>query len=448
MRDIIEKNEGKLTTLRFIGFCLMAIGVLSLMICSFETEPPVANVIAVSFFITMLGFSLAFPSLLEGSEGLSTMRIVVFMMTNVICMLMLKIGWASGIKSLENIGIDQYWVGIIAFTFGAKATQSFFESRIAVPKHDAKSAAPSLELTNAELVKLAIAQNGQFLKVKFPNILTLSDAVQDSGLVESHVVAIYIRDDNDGGIPPALKIKMPDGSDRTIQTEIIKGTGKARIQYSQLETDVSAEAHPTYFGSVCCMVRSKTDHTFKGIVTSGHIYSYGRYDDFHNGILHPSLQTRVILDGDIAASWSHKMLNEQQDLAIAKIDDGLVEDPTYQKFNNAFYTVGDKDVKTAFANITMLSREGKTTQAYIIDYNVGLDVSYKQVDSFKSNVILVGSTNDRQTARPISVGGDSGSCIYHTETRQLIGILLGRANNFSLVLPIEETLKNFNLETI
>jgi hypothetical protein len=49
------------------------------MICSFNTGATVANVIAVSFFITMLGFSLAFPSLLEGSEGLSTMRIVVFM---------------------------------------------------------------------------------------------------------------------------------------------------------------------------------------------------------------------------------------------------------------------------------------------------------------------------------------------------------------------------------
>ncbi|MET0571138.1 MAG: hypothetical protein ABWZ79_06905, partial [Pedobacter agri] len=414
----------------------------------FEIEPPVANVVAVSFFVTMLGFSLAFPSLLEGGEGFSTMRIVVFMMTNVICMLMLKIGWADGIKSLEQIGINQYWVGIIAFTFGAKATQSFFESRMSVAKQDAKDGTATLSFTNSELAKLAIAQNGQFLKVKFPNILTLSDTVQDFSTSESHVVAIYLRDENDGGIPSTLQIKIPDGTEKTIQTEIIKGSGKARIQYSQLETDVSTQAHPSYFGSVCCLVRSKTDLSFKGVVTSGHIYSYGRYDDFHNGPLHPSLQTPVLLDGNIAAKWSHKMLNEQQDLAVARIDEGYADDPAYQRFNNAFYIVADKDVKTPFSNVTMISREGKTTHAFIIDYNVGLDVSYKQIDSFKSNVILVGSTNDRQTARPISVGGDSGSCIYHTETRQLIGILLGRANNFSLVLPIEETLKNFNLETI
>lgn len=448
MRDIIEKNEGRLTFLRIIGFSLMAIGIASLMICSFKTDPPVANIVAISFFITMLGFSLAFPSLLEGNEGLSTMRIVVFMMTNVICMLMLKVGWASGIKTLEDIGIDQYWVGIIAFTFGAKATQSFFESRMAVPKEIKATGTAALEYSNADIAKLAIAQNGQFLKVKFPNILTISDAIDNPSIPESHVVAIYLKDKNDGGIPSSLQVKMPDNTTKIIQTEIIKGTGKAKIQYSQLNTNVSDDEHPKYFGSVCCFVKSKTDPNFKGVVTSGHIYSYGRFDDFNNGELDDNHQTPVILDGQADGKWTHKMLNNEQDLAVVQIDKVAAEDSNLQKFNNAFYTVGDKDVKTPLANITMLSRQGKTKQAFIIDYNVGLDVTYKQGDSFKANVILVGSTNDRQTARPISVAGDSGSCIFHTDTKQLIGILLGRADNFSLVLPIEETLKGFNLETV
>src|SRR4051812_17999823 len=129
MRDIIQKNEGKLTLLRIIGFGLMVFGTLALTICSFCSGDKVPGVVSVSFFITMLGFSLAFPTMLEGNEGLSTMRIVVFMVTNVVCMLLLKIGWASGVTSLGQIGVDQYWVGIIAFTFGAKATQSFFESK-------------------------------------------------------------------------------------------------------------------------------------------------------------------------------------------------------------------------------------------------------------------------------------------------------------------------------
>ena len=57
------------------------------------------------------------------------MRIVVFMITNVICLLLIKIGWETG--DLKEIGVDQYWVAIIAFVFGAKATQAFFESKMA-----------------------------------------------------------------------------------------------------------------------------------------------------------------------------------------------------------------------------------------------------------------------------------------------------------------------------
>ncbi|MFX6311328.1 hypothetical protein ABTF78_19545, partial [Acinetobacter baumannii] len=48
------------------------------------------------------------------------MRIIVFMFANVICMLLLKIGWGKDISSLEDIGLNGYWMGVIAFLFGAK----------------------------------------------------------------------------------------------------------------------------------------------------------------------------------------------------------------------------------------------------------------------------------------------------------------------------------------
>jgi hypothetical protein len=88
----------------------------------------------------MLGFAFAFPELLRDStKGLSTMRIVVFMIVNVICILLLKIGWDQ--PSLKAIGLDQYWMGVIAFVFGAKATQTYFESKLAVPGAIAANAA-------------------------------------------------------------------------------------------------------------------------------------------------------------------------------------------------------------------------------------------------------------------------------------------------------------------
>src|SRR4029079_3337824 len=130
----------------------------------------------ISFFIIMLGMAFAFPSLLKGrGKEVSTMRIVVFMMVNVICLLLIKIGWDPRIKSLSEIGLDQYWMGVIAFVFGAKALQSYFESKMAVPKETPKSGMAAVDYNNADIAKLAVEQNQQFLKIKFPNILSVSD---------------------------------------------------------------------------------------------------------------------------------------------------------------------------------------------------------------------------------------------------------------------------------
>ncbi|MFX6036218.1 hypothetical protein ABTE74_22795, partial [Acinetobacter baumannii] len=64
------------------------------------------------------------------------------------------------------------------------------------------------------------------------------------------------------------------------------------------------------------------------------------------------------------------------------------------------------------------------------------------------NIISIGSTNDRTTSQSVSVGGDSGSCVYHKASGKLIGLLLGGNNKFTFVLPIQETLNSFNFKTI
>ncbi len=443
MRDFIDKKEGKLTIIRFVGFCMMMLGVLALIACSFSLDEKVPKIVAIAFFITMLGFSMAFPSLLEGNEGLSTMRIVVFMVTNVVCMLLLKIGWANGITSLEQAGIDQYWVGIIAFTFGAKATQSFFESKMAVPKESASTGVSALNFNSADIARMALSQNAQFLKDKFPNILSVSDAVKDAG--ESHVIAIYLKDKNTVDIPSQLEVLMPDGTKKTIDTEIIKDTGMPRIQYSQLDTQIASDVDMKYPGSLCCAVRSVDG--FRGVVTSAHINTFGMYE-LYNGVLNPDKQTPVFFNGDLGGKWIFKILNSTQDLAVVSLDPAQAESSNLKKFKDKYHKVVDADVKTSIPNIRMLSRNNKTIEGYIIDYNVGLDVGYSDGSHYKKNIILVSTTRDRQQAQPISEDGDSGSSIFHIETGSLIGILLGTAKNFSLVLPIEATLKSFNLTTV
>lgn len=139
-RDLIQRDEGKLTYVQLFGFVLIILGIIyfasfllpSGFIDFLPTlkldDSPETGGVAIAFFTTMLGVAFGFPDMLKGQTGeISTMRIIVFMFSNVLCMLILKIGWNK--NSLAEIGFDGYWMGVVAFLFGAKATQSFFESR-------------------------------------------------------------------------------------------------------------------------------------------------------------------------------------------------------------------------------------------------------------------------------------------------------------------------------
>ena len=133
-RKLIHNAEDKISVLQIIGFVVILSALIYLIIEQLlgKLDDKGGGIIAMDFFAIMLGVAFAFPELLRDSnKGLSTMRLVVFMMVNVICILLLKIGW--GQTSLEGIGLNQYWMGVIAFVFGAKATQTYFESKLAVP---------------------------------------------------------------------------------------------------------------------------------------------------------------------------------------------------------------------------------------------------------------------------------------------------------------------------
>jgi drug/metabolite transporter (DMT)-like permease len=169
-RKLLHCSEEKISYLQIIGFAIILAGLVGLVYLFVEQLPGKINastsggidgktqniyetgggIIAIDFFAIMLGFAFAFPDLLRDSnKGLSTMRIVVFMMINVICILLLKIGW--GQPHLKDIGLDQYWMGVIAFVFGAKATQTYFESKLSVPPAAPPPPSPQGELDGCGL---------------------------------------------------------------------------------------------------------------------------------------------------------------------------------------------------------------------------------------------------------------------------------------------------------
>lgn len=448
---------------RILGYALLIFGVVNLLYrTAFLKDLVVTTIgefIALNFFIIMLGISLIFPSLLQDrNQGLSTMRITVFMMTNVICLLLLKLGWNA--PNLKSIGLDEYWMGMIAFIFGAKAAQTYFERKNGAVKGnedvkdtsgkvEEKSSAgmSTVEFSNAELAKLAVIQNEQYLKLKFPNILSVSDAVHDLNNPESHVVALYLKDDKAEGIPDKLEIKMPDGSVRTIGVELVQNMGIGEIHISQKNNNVSDISSPLYQGSICCKVKSTTNPNFVGIVTSGHIYSNGHRLNM-GGILSNEQQKVTLIDQTKSGKWFLQVINNQQDLAVAQLDNNTNSDSQYQSFAVGYYTVSDNDVNQPEPNVTIISKGNKIRDAFIIDYNIALDINYHTETIYMNKIILIGSNPNRDKSQSLSEGGDSGSCVYEKSTMKLIGMLLGGNNKFSFILPIEKTLDYYNLQPI
>ncbi|HYG14268.1 MAG TPA: hypothetical protein VEC12_00840 [Bacteroidia bacterium] len=298
----------------------------------------------------------------------------------------------------------------------------------------------------ADIALYAAEQNEESLKNQHPNIASVSNSVTRVNGVSTNVVTIYTKDNDTTGMPTELEAKMPDGTIERIATEIITGLGDSKVHFSQVN-NVSNSNTATFLGSICCAVKSTTDPGFLGVLTSAHIYTGGIYQDL-NGVFDENSQGVAVFNGTPAGIWYLGVLGLKQDLAVVKVNAGQLVDNNYKSFTNGFYAVSNADVQTENPNITVISQNFFTRTAFVVDYNVGLDINYNGIDKFKKNILLIGSTNNRETSKTVSKSGDSGSCVYHSATGKLIGMLLGGNDKFSFVLPIQNTLDLFNLKTI
>ena len=264
-RDLIKKDEGKLTYVQLFGFVLIILGIIyfaSFLLPSGIIdilpflkldEHPESSEVPIAFFTIMLGVAFAFPEMLKGqTKDISTMRIIVFMFANVICMLLLKIGW--GKNSLSEIGLDGYWMGMIAFLFGAKATQSYFEN--------AKSLLPSnqqiptskeqIPISKIAIAQIAKVQNEEKLHVQFPSIEFASDTLKDG----ESCLTLYLKDDNIKGIPSFVNAEINETNIVKVQTEIITNIGEGKPHLAQLTNNIADTNTPQFLGSICCLVES------------------------------------------------------------------------------------------------------------------------------------------------------------------------------------------------
>ena len=296
--------------------------------------------------------------------------------------------------------------------------------------------------SKSEIAARAVLQHGAALQEKFPNIVSISDAVKGK---DDYVIAIYVRDGNTESIPAVLTVSMPDGIKAEIATEIVANVGTAIPHVSQQTTNISDSNAPAYTGSICCFVASTSVPGFIGAVTCGHVLSQGSFNDM-GGILEVPQAGTALLGGAPDAYWCFQQMQYSQDLAIAQLQNQNLLSADYLSFAAGYYPVTKNDVQTPAANIRLVAGS-KQCDGYILDFNIAFEVAY-ETPRYVGGIILIGSTNNKDTSLTLSTEGDSGGCVYHIATGKLIGILVGGNDKFSLVLPVEETLTSFNFKLI
>jgi len=142
----METTKQTLTLGTIIGLVLIALGFIGFLIELIPFGTKISqnenlvqftsgSIPAASFLSIMIGFVFYFPSMLEEAKGeVSTMRIIVFAVVMVFCMLYIKTGWETA--SFQKLSIDDTWVYILGLAFGSKAFQKFAEVKEDVAKKD------------------------------------------------------------------------------------------------------------------------------------------------------------------------------------------------------------------------------------------------------------------------------------------------------------------------
>ncbi len=401
-RKLIDKQESKVSILQLVGFLLMilSIGYLLINLFWFTVNP---QDIAVNFFIIMLGFAFAFPSLLKGNDGLSTMRIVVFMMTNVICMLLLKIGWADNITSLSQIGLDQYWMGVIAFVFGAKATQSFFESKLAVAqslpqaqKESNISDQSNLPIANTNIITEAIKVKGKEWVNSFPNVTGFSVGTKNTNGQQTNKAALIFKvtDKKDnlefGSIPEFITYTAQDGNAYKIQTDVLQ-EGKTKAHNGGIKSDLQpfplgnsiSRRFDNATGSIGLVLKKDGDLNSDYIMSCYHVFcdpelkqnnsrSFQGTDDSAKLMCASSEDNGT----NYVANVVFGCLQDDSDFAIAKVREGFLFDNQNSSFGINPIGFGFVFSENVGETLKLCGRTSGTNTGVIKNYHASQTIYY------------------------------------------------------------------------
>lgn len=431
-RPLIESAGKKASYIQLIGFALIFSGVLYLFAKvaipgRLFIVPLDGTKAALIFFIIMLGCSLAFPDLLcDKRKELSTMRIVVFMMVNVICLLLIKMGWES--RNLTDVGLNGYWVSMVAFVFGGKAAQSYFEQKLSIPQ---KTEQP-LTMDYDELLQMAIDQHIDAIR-KIKGYTDMHIGLSSNPKTpESKCIIINTSLNNRNDFPSTLNVKLASGETYRVNTEVVTGSGVAKINAGSGDS-VCNQNTTMMNGTICCAVVPTRNPNAISYLTCSHVLSGGDLLD-KGGEITASRDTVLSPTYNFApiGNWSYGVLNNNFDIA-------LVDSSGYQVPSNSGLQQPVNYLPAHIGKKVFIKGNLTQCEAYIIGKsNEPVPFQYNNNIHTLNNLIKISRYAYNHIG--LTVGGDSGAMVYFTESNVALGMVIGSNEQYTFVSPLADIL--------
>jgi len=445
LKKLISSVENKVSYIQIFGFILIISGVLAIIIAGlFKND---ASVIAISFFITMLGVAFAFPTLLEGNEGLSTMRIVVFMVTNVICLLLIKIGWDK--ESLACIGLDQWWMGVIAFVFGAKATQSYFDNKFVIPKTEAaKIEIPQNDSITTEIANNALLLHKSELLRKYKDIIIEPLEIGNTATNQIGII-VNLRKPPPADFPKSVSAELGNGKQVPLET-ILNEKG---IAHSSIEFRLQNPDHFGSTGSLGCILHSLQTDNERYILTCSHVALGGSSQDL-GGLLkenNSEILIQILEGGNEIETGKliYAKLDAKNDTAIIRLDN-----ENSNQWDNEFSDGNKLSEAVSINNLTYndevifyssLKNQPVNGRIHKLCSSLNISLRYDDMKVKTFTDLIVVGNNYGGFWSSISEKGDSGSILFNRNFNPF-GMIIGGDSQFTYAVPILPILNNTKMK--
>jgi len=296
-----------------------------------------------------------------------------------------------------------------------------------------------LDLSDADLVRLAIEQNSAVLKIKFPNIQFLNDSIQVVDGERKDRLGIYISDDNSDGLPDRVPVKLPGGKTCNVATEIISGVGIATVSGGLTGSLANSDLFG-YAGSGCCILHDANAQNY--LLTNCHVMT----DGYLRTPIYNTDQPDVTYDDVKMGQWYYGNMTPMGDLALVKISDIDSFTDNYQP--EKFAAVTRTIVKDDWQSLVVTARGNKcqTRPAYIIEVVTSqLTVKYKDSKTITFNSAILIGDSPSKNCKPVTREGDSGGVIYDAQM-QVVGIITAVGDKYTYAIPITEFLSTYHLQ--